>query len=169
MNIDTSHASPHFNARPAGMKVSLVVLHADGDSAIENSIAWCCDPNAKPPVAYHYIIGRQGDVYQLVDPGSRAWHAGVSAWKGKTDGEDSVNGFSIGLCFGNRQDGVEPFTGAQYDAGAMLVRQLQSMCGPLEIATHAACALPPGRKVDPYPAGPFDLIGFLSQLQVVIS
>lgn len=167
MNIDTSHHSPHYNARPDGMKLSLVVLHADGDAAIESSIAWCCDPTASPPVAYHYIIGRTGDVYQLVDPGARAWHAGVSAWKGKTDGEDSVNGFSVGVCFGNKQDGHEPFTDAQYDAGVALIRQLQAIYGPLEITTHAACALPFGRKVDPTPAGPFDLVGFLSRLQEV--
>lgn len=167
MNIDTSHQSPHFNARPAGMAVTLVVLHADGDASIDNSIAWCCDPNAKPPVAYHYIIGRTGNVFQLVDPEKRAWHAGVSAWKGKTDGEDSVNGFSIGICFGNKQDGQEPFTQEEYDTGVALIQQLQATYGSLEITTHAACALPPGRKADPTPGGPFDLVGFLSKLQAV--
>jgi len=163
MQIDTSHRSPHFNARPPGMSVSLVVLHADGDRAISSSIAWCCDAKADPPVAYHYIIGRLGDVYQLVDPADRAWHAGVSSYGGRTDGEDSVNGFSIGICFGNSQDSVEEFTEAELAAGAQLIVNLQQIYGPLEITTHAIVA--PHRKCDPAPCGPFDLQAFLARLQ----
>jgi N-acetyl-anhydromuramyl-L-alanine amidase AmpD len=162
MNIDSSHRSPHFNARPAGMAVVLAVLHADGDAAISNSISWCCDPKADPPVAYHYIIGRTGDIYQLVDPTERAWHAGVSSWQGRTDGEDSVNGFSIGICMGNKQDGIEPFTEAQQAAAAALILDLDKVYGTLAITTHALVA--PGRKVDPSPGGPFDLRVFMARL-----
>lgn len=144
--------SPNFSRRPAGAVVDCVVLHADAGTSEAGTIAWLCQPTAK--VSYHYLVHRDGAITQLVPGDMRAWHAGVSEYRGRRH----VNDFSLGVAFGNRQDG-EPFTPAQLAAGVVLVADL---CWdyriPLtRITTHAAIA--PGRKTDPGPL--FPLAAFL--------
>jgi N-acetyl-anhydromuramoyl-L-alanine amidase len=157
-----SRPSPNFNSRP--VPVDCIVLHADGDAKISSSIDYCRTPsglaNDHNPVSYHVLIGRLGDLYQLVQFDKRAWHAGASMFQGRTN----VNDFSIGLSFGNRQDGKEPFTEAQYQKGAELCRELMDRYPAItkdRITTHTVVALPPGRKCDPERCGPFDLSYFM--------
>ena len=134
--------SPNYNSRD-GSDIDCIVLHADAAPKIAQSIDWLRDPESK--VSYHVIIGRLGDCYQLVDFDDRAWHAGKSVFQGVSD----VNDYSIGVCFGNRQDGVERFTEAQYQVGAELCRELcdRYLITTDRITTHQAIA--PTRKSDP--------------------
>ena len=158
-----SRPSPNFNSRPPNVAVDCVVLHADADASIDASLDWCCDPKSK--VSYHAIIGRTGRIFSLVPGSKRAWHAGVSAFMGRAN----VNDFSIGLSFGNRNDGVERYTDAQYAAGALYVASLIAAF-PLitldRITTHAAIALPAGRKTDPGPC--FDVPGFVDRIRSIL-
>lgn len=48
---------------------------------------------AESNVSYHYVIGTDGAVAELVDEAYIAWHAGRSSWKGKTN----LNSLSIGI------------------------------------------------------------------------
>ena len=57
----------------------------------EAALARLCDPDAK--VSAHYFIHRGGRIVQLVDEARRAWHAGVSYWRGETD----MNSASLGI------------------------------------------------------------------------
>jgi len=76
----------------------------------------------------------------------RAWHAGVSRWRGFGD----VNGVSLGWELANRNDGREAYTDAQYAAVARLAAHYGRQGLPLDaFVSHAAVALPPGRKTDP--------------------
>lgn len=143
--------SPNWNARPAKARVDCIVLHADAAVTVAQSLSWMMARESK--VSYHYLIGRMGDVYQLVDDEQRAWHAGVSSFKGKGD----CNGYSIGVSFGNRNDGVEPYREEQLAAGVRLCADLMGKFPGItleRITTHAAVALPPGRKTDPGPCFP---------------
>lgn len=143
--------SPNFNTRPLAATVDTVVLHATADTDTKASVHWCCKGESK--VSYHTIIDRDGTVYHLVDPAKRAWHAGVSSYKGKKD----VNDFSIGLSFGNNNAG-EKYTDDQYRVGAAIVAQWMKRFPALtleRITTHAEIA--PGRKTDPVG---FDLVRF---------
>ena len=91
----------------------------------------------------------------------RAWHCGRSSFLGQED----VNDYSIGVCFGNKNDGREPYTDQQYETGAELVRVLMERYPSItrdRITTHAAIAVPVGRKTDPGPL--FDLDRFLGML-----
>ena len=156
--IVETRPSPNWNARPKG-EVSVVVIHADADSDIATSLAWICDPKSK--VSYHAIIGRTGHVYSVVPVVKRAWHAGVSEYRGRTN----VNDFSVGLCFGNRNDGNEPYADAQYEAGAQYCAALMAEYPTITLAdftTHAAIARPVGRKTDPGPL--FDMTRLLSRI-----
>jgi N-acetyl-anhydromuramyl-L-alanine amidase AmpD len=157
--------SPNYNERPAGAVINTIVLHADSAPSVKGSIEWCRTPKHKlpkpnnGPVSYHVIIGRIGDAYQLVQFEDRAWSNGKSHFKGELD----VNDFSVSVAFGNRQNGKEPFTDAQYTKGAALVRELMRRYPAItkdRITTHAKIS--PGRKFDPEIHGPFDLQYFLS-------
>lgn len=164
MNIH-QRPSPNHGARPDGMRPTLIVLHSDASPSLDATFSWICARESR--VSYHYSIGRTGNVYQHVPDERRAWHAGRSEWHGRDDGRRSVNGFSIGVNLGNRQDGVEPYPDAQLEAAAELVALLCARhCIPaLQICTHTECATPPGRKHDPAPGGPFDLMDFLKRVQ----
>lgn len=160
MNIIRTHRSPNFNHRPHDAIVSCIVMHADADSSVASSINYICTPGlARPPVSYHCIVGRLGDVYEMVDPDERAWHAGVSSFNGVPD----CNNYSVGVCLSNKQDGIEPFTEAALRSAAEYCAYLIARYPAImlqNITEHSVVALPPGRKVDPHPAGPFNISQF---------
>ncbi|MDR0564456.1 MAG: 1,6-anhydro-N-acetylmuramyl-L-alanine amidase AmpD [Azoarcus sp.] len=151
--------SPNFDARPEGVSVSLVVIHAislppdefGGPGVIElftNQL----DPTAHPyyagihplRVSSHFFIRRDGKIIQFVSVLCRAWHAGVSQWRGR----ERCNDFSIGI----ELEGCDtvPFDDRQYVALATLLERLDKQFPGCDIAGHSDIA--PGRKTDP---GPF--------------
>jgi len=96
-------------------------------------------------VSYHVLIGRRGDVYLIVPPEQRAWHAGRSVWDGVSD----CNDYTIGVCLSNRNDGEEPYAGAQRIAAIEVCAELcRHRLGerPTPVALsfpHSAQRLPP--------------------------
>ena len=58
-------------------------------------------------VSAHYVICKDGTVYQMLNDYLRAWHAGVSKWGNVSD----INSASIGIELDN--NGFEPFTEPQ--------------------------------------------------------
>lgn len=149
----TDLPSPNYGHRPAGSRISLIVLHGTAGSYL-GDVAWCRDP--KSGVSYHYVIGRAGEIARLVDERGRAWHAGVSSWRGRAN----CNDYSIGVAFSNRGPGSgEAYTDEQYAAGARLVAGIMERHGLHldSIVTHAEVS--PGRKTDPW--SHFDLRAFL--------
>jgi AmpD protein len=151
-------ASPNFDDRPPGSKVELVVIHnislppgEFGGPYIEDLFMNRLHPGAHPyfagismlRVSAHYLIRRDGEVRQFVDTEKRAWHAGVSSWKGR----ERVNDFSIGIELEGADD--TPFEDAQYEALNRLLTELNRRYGKLPLTGHADIA--PGRKTDPGP------------------
>lgn len=104
------YPTPNYNYRPTGMPISSIVLHATVGEA-GPSLSWLVNPKAD--ASTHYLIDRDGIVYQMVAEKHRAWHAGRSSYNGKID----FNSFSIGIEFVNRNDGVDVFGPAQLSAG----------------------------------------------------
>ena len=150
--------SPNVGERPAGSKVSLVVIHNislppgqfGGDGIVElftNRL----DPAAHPyyagiahlRVSAHFLIRRRGELIQFVPCGARAWHAGVSSWKGR----ENCNDFSIGIELEGTDD--RPFTQAQYRRLAALIRTLRRAYPITGLTGHSDVA--PDRKTDPGP------------------
>jgi N-acetylmuramoyl-L-alanine amidase len=83
--------SPNFGERPAGVAIDTLVIHYTGMQTAEAALERLCDPEAK--VSAHYTIGEDGTAWRLVAEEARAWHAGVSSWRGGTD----LNDRSIGI------------------------------------------------------------------------
>ena len=94
MNIN-KRPSPNFDQRPAAVAPSVLVLHYTGMKSTQQAIERLCDPASH--VSAHYILTEEGEVLQLVDEAMRAWHAGVSHWRG----ERSINDISIGIELAN--------------------------------------------------------------------
>jgi AmpD protein len=149
-------ASPNRDARPADEVVSLLLLHSIslppgeyGGLAVEDLFNDCLDCDAHPwfgqlrglRVSAHFLVRRDGEVVQFVETGARAWHAGVSRWRGR----ERCNDFSIGVELEGTDD--SPFADAQYESLAALVRALRARLPLTDLAAHSDVA--PGRKTDP--------------------
>ena len=150
--------SPHFDDRPEGERISLLVIHnislppgEYGGDWIDDLFMGCLDPAAHPyfqdiaglRVSAHYLIRRDGTLIQYVEPEKRAWHAGVSSWQGR----ERCNDFSIGVELEGSDD--VPFAEPQYETLVELAKNLATRFGPLDFAGHSDIA--PGRKTDPGP------------------
>jgi N-acetylmuramoyl-L-alanine amidase len=142
VEIERERRSPNKKARPANTPITLVVLHASAGRSDAGDLSWICSPQSK--VSYHYLVTRDGDIHELVDPKEQAWHAGQSEWQGRK----FCNAYSIGVAWANRHDGTEPLTAAQVRAMRELLAHLAKRYPTItHIATHAEVS--PGRKVDP--------------------
>ena len=150
--------SPNHDARPPGVEVSLVVVHAIslppgqfGGDAIERLFTNRLDPAAHPyfesiahlRVSSHFLVRRDGALVRFVPLERRAWHAGTSSWRGR----GRCNDFSVGIELEGADDA--PFEDAQYDALGGLLAQLRAELPLRAIAGHSEIA--PGRKTDPGP------------------
>lgn len=123
----------------------MIVIHYTGMESSAAARARLCDPAAE--VSAHYLIDLDGAVEQLVAEDRRAWHAGVSEWRGEPD----VNSRSIGIELVNRGHGPDyhPFPAPQIAALETLIRAILTRWAiPAEnIVGHEDVA--PGRKIDP--------------------
>ncbi len=83
--------SPNFEDRLKGLEPTYIILHYTAMNCGKKAVEWLCNPEAK--VSSHYLIDDDGSLVQMVAEDKRAWHAGVSYWKGETD----INSCSIGI------------------------------------------------------------------------
>lgn len=151
--------SPNCDAWPeeAG-GIALAVIHAIslppdtfGGDHILRLFTNTLDPAAHPyfagiaqlRVSAHFLIRRNGALLQFVPCSRRAWHAGVSTWRGRA----RCNDFSLGIELEGCD--TQPFTEAQYAALDALLARLAARYPGLVAAGHSDIA--PGRKTDPGP------------------
>ncbi|MCK8483172.1 N-acetylmuramoyl-L-alanine amidase [Aliiroseovarius sp. S2029] len=139
----TSRPSPNFGPRRDGLVPSLIVLHytamADPDEALNRLCA------AEHEVSAHYLIHRDGRLFQMVQEDMRAWHAGAGTWGGM----DDINSRSIGIEMDN--DGASPFSEPQMSTLETVLPEIMQRwnIAPEGIIGHSDMA--PGRKADPGP------------------
>lgn len=150
--------SPNFGPRPEGAAVDLLVVHSislppgeyGGDAIRQlftNTLAWDAHPYFAGirglQVSAHFVVRRNGAVWQFVDCDQRAWHAGASAYRGRAN----CNDYAIGI----ELEGLEgeTFEDAQYGALAWLCDAVAARYALRDIAGHEHVA--PGRKHDPGP------------------
>ncbi len=155
-NLARQLRSPNHDSRPADAPISLVVVHGIslppgefGGDAILRLFANRLDPGAHPyyasiaglRVSAHFLIRRDGALLQFVSCNDRAWHAGVSSWRGR----ERCNDFSIGIELEGADD--VRYAPAQYTMLARLIKALSRRYPIADIAGHREVA--PGRKTDP--------------------
>ena len=148
--------SPNFGERPKHAQIDLLVIHSIslppgvyGGNEIEalftNQLDWDAHPyfaqSRGMQVSSHFVIRRDGGLLQFVSCDKRAWHAGVSHYRGR----DNCNDDSIGI----ELEGLEgeTFEVAQYDTLSVVCKELMKNYPIAHIAGHEDVA--PGRKFDP--------------------
>lgn len=150
--------SPNCDDRPPNTEITLVILHSIslppgeyGGDSIERFFTNRLDPNAHPyfkqieglKVSSHFLIRRDGEVVQFVPVERRAWHAGVSSWRGR----ERCNDFAVGIELEGTDEDV--FTDSQYQGLVGLIGDLRKSLPLRDVAAHSDVA--PGRKTDPGP------------------
>jgi N-acetylmuramoyl-L-alanine amidase len=137
--------SPNFDPRPGEGRIDMLILHYTGMRSAAEALDRLCDPAAK--VSAHYLIEEDGTVWRLVAEQHRAWHAGVSSWRGRSD----INAVSIGIELVNpgHEFGYRAFPEPQMAALEELVHGILARhpIPPRHILGHSDVA--PLRKQDP--------------------
>ena len=148
--VHREQLSPNFNER--SLPISMVVLHYTEMKPVETALERLCDPDAS--VSAHYLITEEGEVVRLVPEEKRAWHAGLSYWRGHKD----VNSASIGIELDHpgHELGYREFSEAQIDALIPLLHRIvqQYDIPRANVVAHSDVA--PARKVDPGELFPWD-------------
>ena len=135
--------SPNFDSRRA--PPDMILLHYTGMQTGQAALERMCDPAAK--VAAHYMVEEDGRVFRLAPEERRAWHAGVSFWRGERD----INAVSIGIEIVNpgHEWGYRPFPDDQIEAVIGLLDAIRGRWAVPDgrILGHSDVA--PARKTDP--------------------
>lgn len=135
----------NHNERAAGTGIELLVLHYTGMQSEEGALDWLCCEESR--VSCHYFVFSDGRIVQSVPESRRAWHAGVSSWRGL----DDLNSRSIGIEIANpgHEFGYVPFPEAQIEAVIALARDIvvRNAIKPRDVVAHSDIA--PARKQDP--------------------
>lgn len=135
--------SPNFNERKG--PPDMVVLHYTGMETARAALDRLCDPEAK--VSAHYVVDEDGSVYRLVPEERRAWHAGVSWWRGETD----INGCAIGIEIVNpgHEFGYRDFPAVQVDSVIGLLDGIRERWDIPDSRILGHSDVAPARKEDP--------------------
>lgn len=183
--LDADHQIECAKSSKRSTRARMIVLHwtAAPKKTIEGNLdricRWAADASQKSST--HFVILRDGSIWQLVSTELAAWHAGDSKWRcvDGTSSSKSVNGFSIGIdfdlvgplmpkgdgfvdCYGCAFDGeaeraadgkwYEPPTEGQMWACRVLIDALRARYGIATADIVGHLNVSPGRKIDP---GPF--------------
>lgn len=140
----------HGERRP-----NFVIIHDTTSEDAWHALSTLTDPARE--VSAHYMIGRDGTLYRLIDENRRAWHAGESWWGGNTD----LNSSSVGIELDNTGD--EPYPEIQINRLLILLAELKERhrIPAANFLGHGDVA--PRRKVDPsrhFPWQQLALAGF---------
>lgn len=165
--------SPNCDDRPPGTDIDLLVIHnislppgQFGGASIEDLFLNRLNPRAHPyfaqiagmKVSSHLLLRRDGEFVQFVPFGRRAWHAGVSRFKGR----ERCNDFSIGIeVEGTDEIPYEPIQYAHLAEVIFVLMETYPGITPARIVGHSEIA--PGRKTDPGPA--FDWARLLALIE----
>ncbi|MCO4089396.1 MAG: 1,6-anhydro-N-acetylmuramyl-L-alanine amidase AmpD [Limnohabitans sp.] len=150
--------SPNFGPRPQGACIDLLVLHSislppgqyggpEVQALFTNQLDWDAHPYFKQirgaQVSAHFFIRRDGALLQFVSADDRAWHAGQSMYRGRSQCNDDSVGIEL--------EGLEGdvFENAQYVQLASLCHDLRKRYPIAHLAGHEHIA--PDRKQDPGP------------------
>lgn len=133
-----------YSARPHNSAPATIVIHSTNGqrgSTFAHEAEYLRD---SVEVSSHFLVGKQGQIARILDPGLKAWHAGeaLAAWQ---------NEHSIGIECHHAVGDTWPQ--AQLDALTWLVRELmwRYQIAPAGIETHRKVAIPGPdiRKHDP--------------------
>lgn len=127
----------HYDLR----KPQYVMLHHTSQHSLRQTVRTFQLPHTE--VSAHYIVGRDGQVVQMLNDYMRAWHAGAGKWGQITD----MNSVSIGIELDN--NGREPFPELQINALLVLLDTLKTKYRIPQVNFIGHGDFAPTRKNDP--------------------
>ena len=148
--------SPNCGPRPRPNHIDLLVLHSislppgryggnEVQQLFTNQLDWDAHPYFQGirgiTVSSHFYIRRGGELWQFVSCDERAWHAGTSSYRGRSNCNDDSIGIEL--------EGLEGhlFEPAQYASLTALCASILQRYPIGHLAGHEHIA--PGRKHDP--------------------
>lgn len=156
-----------------------LIMHFTANGSVSGTVKWFQKQGSE--ASAHVIIGRDGEVVQMVPFHLRAWHCGQSRWRGIGD----LNHYSIGFEMVNwgrlkyrkgkliswaqeiipDDDAVEVmgdwwqrYPDEQVEVCANLAREIVRAYELEDVLGHHEIAIPEGRKSDPGPAFPLQQV-----------
>lgn len=122
-------------------KPNYVIIHHTAQNSTAQTLKTFTLPRTQ--VSAHYVIGRDGKVYHMLNDYLRAWHGGASKWGNATD----INSSSIGIELDN--NGFETFAEPQLASLLVVLAELKKNHS-IPVANFLGHSdIAPGRKVDP--------------------
>ena len=135
----------NYSFRKKNKTVKYLIIHYTG--MIDFYAAYRKLNDLKSEVSCHYLISREGKIYNLLCPKFKGWHAGISEWKNVK----KLNDYSIGIELENKghEHGYTNFTNSQYHKLKKLIKflKLNFSIKDEDIIFHSDIA--PNRKRDP--------------------
>ena len=135
----------NYSFRKKNKTVKYLIIHYTG--MIDFYSAYRKLNDLKSEVSCHYLISREGKIYNLLCPKFKGWHAGISEWKNVKN----LNDYSIGIELENKghEYGYTNFTNSQYHKLKKLIKFLKFnfYIKDEDIIFHSDIA--PNRKKDP--------------------
>jgi N-acetylmuramoyl-L-alanine amidase len=131
-------------------KANYVIIHYTAQDSVQQTIRTFTLKITE--TSAHYVIGKDGKVYHMVNDYLRSNHAGLGKWGSVTD----MNSISLGIEIDNK--GNEPFTDAQINSLLLLLAQLKKAYNipTANFLGHQDFA--PKRKPDPGPLFPWKIL-----------
>ncbi|MBI29280.1 MAG: N-acetylmuramoyl-L-alanine amidase AmiD [Alphaproteobacteria bacterium MarineAlpha5_Bin11] len=152
MKFITKYKSENYDIRVGEIK--FIILHYTAMKSLDETIKHLCEPSSK--VSCHYLVTKNGEIYQFISSEKRAWHAGDSYWKAIKD----INSLSIGIELENSGHHIdfEEYTSNQIYALMDLIKDLkiQYNIKKTNILGHSDVA--PLRKMDPGEKFPWHIL-----------
>ena len=138
--------SPNYSKKKRKSKsIKFIIIHYTGMQSARESLIRLCD--AKFKVSCHFLIFRNGTIYNLVKEKNIAWHAGKSYWKKYKN----LNKDSIGIELVNKghEFGYQNFSKKQLLSLVKVCKilMIKYKIKNKNIIGHSDIA--PSRKVDP--------------------
>ena len=127
----------NFNLR----KPNFVVIHHTAQESVDQTLKTFTLPRTQ--VSAHYVIGKDGTIYNMLNDYYRAWHGGVGKWGNNTD----LNSSSIGIELDNT--GEEEFSNLQIESLLQLLKVLKEKYTIPDANFIGHSDIAPSRKVDP--------------------
>jgi len=131
-------------------KANFVILHYTAQDSVQQTLKTFT--LLRTEVSAHYVIGKDGKIFHMVNDYMRSNHAGAGKWGSLTD----MNSSSIGIEIDNA--GTETFTDAQINSLLLLLAQLKKAYNipTANFIGHQDYA--PKRKSDPGPLFPWKVL-----------
>lgn len=136
----------NFNLR----KPNFVIIHHTAQNSVDQTLHTFTLPRTQ--VSSHYVIARNGEVYQMLNDYYRAWHGGSGKWGNTSD----LNSSSIGIELDN--NGFEEFSPAMINSLIDLLKVLKERHKIPDANFIGHSDIAPSRKVDPNPTFPWKLL-----------